>query len=269
MRLVNKIVIGIVLVLALALAGCAGAGAPAPSTGSTPAARAGSGTAAAGASADYVSAALPASHENALPAGTQLALGILRLEDTPQAVTPAQAKTLLPFWQAFQGSALQNQAEQNAVLKQIEGVLTAEQVKAIAAMQLTQDDIRKWMEENGPGPGTPFPGGAPGAPGGRFGDMTDEQQAALRATVEASGGQFFQGPAPDGTPGARGPGNMTDEQRAAFRATVQASGGQFPGGGQGPRARGTPGPGGQVRVFASYRVFVGPLVQMLTERAKG
>ena len=98
MRRDDGIVIGIALMLALA--GCAGTGAPA-------------------APADYSSAALPASYENALPASTQLALGILRLEGAPQAVTPAQAKTLLPLWQAFQGSALQNQDEQNAVLKQI------------------------------------------------------------------------------------------------------------------------------------------------------
>jgi hypothetical protein len=266
----NGMMYVVVVTLALTLAGCGGAGAPAASTGSTPAAAvaaAAGGTPVPGASEEYASAALPASYENALPASTQLALGILRLEGTPQAVTPAQAKTLLPFWQAFQGSALQNQTEQNAVLKQIEGVLTAEQVQAIAAMQLTQDDMRKWMEESGMQagmpPGTPFPGGPGGAPP----DMTDEQRAAFRATAEASGGQFFQG---RGTPGAGGPGNMTDEQRQAFRATVEASGGQFPGGGQRPGARGTPGAGGaggQVRFFSSMRIFVGPLVELLTERA--
>jgi hypothetical protein len=150
-------------------------------------------------------------------------------------VTPAQAKTLLPLWQAFQGSALQNQTEQNAVLKQIEGALTAEQLKAIAAMQLTQDDLRKWMEE--------------------------------------SGMQGGQGPAPRGTPGPGGRlGAMTEEQRAAFRATVEASGGRFPGGGQGPRASGTPeaggpGPAGQGRFFAPYRIFLGPLVELMTQRA--
>jgi hypothetical protein len=207
-------------------------------------------------SAAYTSAALPDSYDNALPAGSQLALGILRLEGAPQAVTPAQARELLPLVQAFQGNALQNQAEQNAVLAQIEDELTPDQLQAIAAMRLTQDDLRQWAEESG----------MQGVPPG----MTGEQRAANQATVEASGGQFLQGeqgPAPGGTPGAGGgPGNMTDEQRAAFRATVEASGGQF------PRARGTPGaggPGGQVRFFSSMRLFVGPLVELLTERAAG
>jgi hypothetical protein len=202
-----------------------------------------------------------------LSSGTQLALGILRLEDTPQAVDQAQAKALLPLWQAFQGNALQNQTEQNAVLKQIEGALAADQVKAIAAMHLTNDDMRKYMEEHEmqvrpPGNGTPGPGG------GDFGNMTDEQRQAFRATAEAGGGQFAQG-------GQGRFGNMTDEQRQAFRATVEAGGGQFPQGAQGERRlplNGTPGPGGpgnQIRFFGSYRIFVAPLVELLTARATG
>jgi hypothetical protein len=254
----NRMMYVVVVTLALTVAGCAGAQAPAASTGSTPAA-------AAGASEDYTSAALPADYENAAPASTQLALGILRLEDTPQAVTPAQAKALLPLWQAFQGSALQNQTERNAVLLQIEGALTAEQVQAIAAMRLTQDDMRQWMEEHGMQIGFPANGG----PGGLPGEMTDEQRAAFQATVQASGGQFYQrgqGPGARGTPGAGGFGNMTDEQRQAFRATAEASGGQF------PAPRGTPGaggPGGGGRFFAPYRVLVAPLVELLTQRAAG
>jgi len=256
MRRNYGMVAGIAVVLVLVAAGCSGVGAPAASSGSTPAAASAGSTAGAGGSADYVSAALPAGYENAMPASTQLALGTLRLEGTPQAVTPAQAKTLLPLWQALQGSALQNQTEISAVLKQIEGTLTAEQLKAIAAMQLTQDDMRKWMDEHGIQSGPP---GTPGPGGGPPGDMTEEQRAAFRATAEASGGRG-------------GFGNMTDEQRAAFRATAEASGGQFPQGGQGPRPGGTPGPGGrggQGRFFSPYRIFVGPLVELLTQRAAG
>jgi len=259
MRRNYGIVAGIAVVLVLIAVGCSGVGAPVASSGATPAAASAGSPAAARGSADYTSAALPAAYENALPASTQLALGILRLEGTPQAVKPAQAKTLLPLWQAFQGRALQNESEQNAVLKQIEGTLTAEQTKAIAALQLTNDDMRKWMDEHGMQfgpPGTPGPGGGPP------GDMTDERRSAFRATAEASGGRG-------------GFGNMTDEQRAAFRATAEASGGQFPQGGQGgqgPRPRGTPGPGGpggQGRFFSPYRIFVGPLVELLTQRASG
>jgi hypothetical protein len=68
---------------------------------------------------------------------------------------------------------------------------------------------------------------------------------------------------------------MTDEQRQAFRATVEAGGGQFfqrGQGGQGPAPSGTPGPGGaggQFRFSAPYRIFVAPLVELLTARAAG
>ncbi len=253
MRCAYGIMIGIALALAVALAGCAGVQAPAAPTSGAPAT---GGNAAPPGSGDYTSAALPVAYENALSANTQLALGILRLEGTPQAVTPVQAKSLLPLWQAFQGSALQDQTEQNAVLKQIEGTLTAEQVQAIAAMRLTNDDMRTWMDEHGMqfrfagAPGTPGPGGGPSG-------MTDEQRAAFQATRQAGGGPSDFG-------------NMTDAQRQAFRATAEAGGAQFfqrGQGGQGPAPRGTPGPGGQGRFFASYRLFVQPLIELLTARA--
>ncbi|MGE5602905.1 MAG: hypothetical protein ACM30E_07625 [Nitrososphaerales archaeon] len=258
MRRIQGIVIGTVVVLVVALAGCSGRAAPAASSGSAqPAAPAGGNSGTPAALSEYASAALPASYDNALPAGTQLALGILRLEGTSQAVTPAEAKTLLPLWQAFQGNALQSDTERNAVLKQIEGSLAADQVKAIAAMKLTNDDMRKWMEENDI---QLRPAGTP-VPGSPSGNLTDAQRQAFRATAEAGGGF------PAGAPG-----NLTDAQRQSFRATVEAGGGQFPPGvqaGQAPGARGTPGAGrtGAGFRFASYRAFVGPLVKLLPERA--
>jgi hypothetical protein len=221
----------IVVLVALALAGCAGALSSAPGQRSS--------TATGAESADYVSTVLPAAYENALPASTQLALGMLRLEGTPQAVTPVQAKALLPLWQAFQGSALLDQGERNAVMKQIEGMLAPGQLQAIAAMQLTGEDVRAWMQEHGVG-GPPQ--GTPGAPVERPGaNLTDEQRTAMRATMEASG---------QGQPGFGG------------------------GQGQGPGARGTPGARGGAAFgrptgagSTQYRVLVGPLVKLLTARA--
>jgi hypothetical protein len=261
MKFTNGIMIGVMALLAVlaALAGCAGAGAPAASTGGTPAPASAGG--AAGAAAEYTSAALPASYENALPASTQLALGIFRLEGTPNAITPAQAKTLLPLWEAFEGNALENQTEQNAVLRQIEGTLTTDQVGAIAALKLTNDDLRSWMEGQGMQAGPPGAAGTPG-PGGARPEMTDAQRQAFQATRQAGGG------APDF-------GNMTDAQRQAFRATAEAGGGRFfqrgqgGQGGQGAGARGTPNPNrpaGQFRMFTSVRIFVAPLVELLSAR---
>lgn len=252
---INGTVIGTAVVLVVMLVGCSAGVAPAASTGADQGAASNRSSGAPAAAAEYISVAFPASYDDALLASTQLALGILRLEDTPQAVTAAEAKTLLPLWQAFQGNALQSDAERNAVLKQIEGALSADQVKAIAGMKLTNDDMRKWAEQNGM---RFLPSGTPG-PGAPGGNLTDAQRQAFRATAEAGGG-----------PGAGAFNNLTDAQRQAFRATVEAGGGQLRQGGQAPGARGTPGPDGNgARFFrdaAPYRIFVNPLVQLLTQR---
>jgi hypothetical protein len=208
----------------------------------------------------YTSAVLGTSYEGALSASDQLMLGTLLLEKTDLAVTPEQAKSLLPLWQALQGGGVTIQAEVNAVLKQIEGTMTQEQLQAIAAMQLTQDDLRAWMEEQGMGAGAPGPGG--GGPGGG-GNMSDEERQALRATAQAGGG--FPGSGPGGSGGEMPPematqqakfANMTDEERQAARATMQASG-DFPGG-----AGGRGSSGGRQANF-----LLRPLIELLTQRA--
>jgi hypothetical protein len=200
--------LGMGLILAAALAGC---GSQAPNTAAV---------ATAGA---YSSAALSTGYENALPATSQLALGILRLEGTDEAVTAAQAGELLFLWQAIGSGALQGDLETNAAWKQIERTMTADQVAAIAAMQLTSEDVTVSMQQMGPGMGAPGvmgnpPAGAnPGGAGG-WGNLTDEQRAAMRATRQAEGqGAMLQG----------GPGNLTEEQMAAMRATAEAGGVTF------------------------------------------
>jgi hypothetical protein len=204
-----------------------------------------------------------------LEASSQLMLGTLRLEGTENAVTPEQAAALLPLWQALQGGVTA-QAEVNAVLKQIERAMTQEQLAAIAEMQLTQEDLRAWMEEQGMGMGGGFPGaggdmseeerqalratveaggmpeGGPG--GGPFGDMSEEERANMRATMEAGG-------MPEGGPGRGSFGDMSEEERASMRATMEASGESMPGrpaGGAGGRQSGP---------------LMTPLIELLIERA--
>ena len=207
-------------------------------------------------SSSYTSEVLDTSYDGALSVSNQLMLGTLLLEETEHAVTPDQAKTLLPLWQALQGGGVTIQKEIDAVLKQIEAAMTSEQLQAIAAMQLTLEDLQAWMEEQGMG------GGAPGAGPGGGGDMSDEEREAARATAQASG----SGGMPPG--GGEMPPematrraefeSMTDEEREAARATMQAGGG-FPGGGPG----GAPGgaPGGRQANF-----LLRPLIELLEER---
>jgi hypothetical protein len=175
---------------------------------------------------------LDTSYEGSLPASTQLALGIVQLDGTENAVTPEQAKALLPLWQVIQSGSLQSDAEMNAVVKQIEGTLAAEQLSAIADMRLTFQDMGAWMQERGLGFGRPQD-----AEGGRgaFGDLNDDERAAMRATRQA-GGQGGFGPGGGGGFGAAGLADMGEEERTSMRATAEASGMTFDrqgGGGRG------------------------------------
>jgi len=219
--------VGLILALTIvALAGCGGQEAPTSEI----------------VSSAYTSDVLDMNYEGALDIGNQLALGTLKLEEVDeqhpvQAVTPEQAKSLLPLWQALQGEVVA-QAEVDAVLNQIEGTMTEEQLRAVTDMQLTQEDMQAWLKEHGLGMG----GGLPGAS-----DMSDEERERLRATAEAGGGR------PEGD----GPfGDLSEEERANMRATMEA------GGGRPDRPGGGPGDGRPVGVL------IGPLIDLLTERAE-
>ncbi|MGC8873927.1 MAG: hypothetical protein ACP5SI_05700 [Chloroflexia bacterium] len=171
-RILGWLVVG--CVIAFLLESCAGGSPTVASTGYD----------------SYTSPNLGTSYPNALPAATQLALGTLLLEGTDQAVTPEQARTLLPLWQALQGRRIQNQAEVEATFRAIEQAMRREQLQAIAAMRLTTKDLATWLEEHAP----LLPPVTPGA-GGPYPEW--------RATLRAGQGWSGAGPWPSGTPGAR------------------------------------------------------------------
>jgi hypothetical protein len=232
--------IGLVMVLAaIVLAGCGGEQAtPAPADE--------------GGGETYASDTLDTSYPGALNASSQLALGTIQLEETEQAVTSEQAASLLPLWQALQGGVTA-QAEVNAVLKQVEGTMAQEQLATIAAMQLTQEDLRAWMQEQGLGAGAGFPGAG--------GDMSEEEREAARATRQAGGGggtwgdQGGEMPPEMATRRAEME-NMSEEEREALRATMQA------GGGAGGRVGTRVATGGR-----QFAVLLNPLIELLTQRA--
>ena len=182
----------------------------------------------------YTSDALDMSYPGALSVGSQLALGTLQLEETENGVTPEQATTLLPLWQALQGGVTV-QAEVDAVLRQIEGVMTPEQLEAIAAKQFTRDDLR--------GLGMP-----PGGGGGQ--GLSPDEQATRQA--ERGGGE---GMPPEAATRRAEMENMSEEEREAMRATAQAGGMS---GGPGGRAGGGPG---------QFIILLDPLIELLTQRA--
>jgi hypothetical protein len=197
----------------------------------------------------YTSAVLDTSYEGALGVSNQLALGTIQLEGTDHAVTPGQATALLPLWQALQGGVTV-QAEVNAVLRQVEGTMTPEQLAAIAAMQLTQEDLRAWMQEQGLGAG----GGFPGTGGAQ------ESSPEVRATRQAESGGGWLPPGgempPEMATRRAEMENMSEEEREALRATARAGGGLSgrPGGGAGAGGR-------------QFIVVLNPLIELLTQRA--
>jgi TolA-binding protein len=92
----------------------------------------------------------------ALPTATQLVIGTLKLEGTEQAVTSEQAKDLLVMWQVYQdlnSSDTAAQEEIDGLVEQIQETMTSEHMKAISAMNLTQQDIFALMQEQGVGMG--------------------------------------------------------------------------------------------------------------------
>jgi hypothetical protein len=147
---------------------------------------------------------LTATHENAVSIEMQLVLGTIKLEGTELAITKDQAGFLIPLWTNFKtisqsmmpapagpgqdpaSSTLppnnaETQAQLEELARQIQTIMTPEQLGYIASLQITQDIARTIMQEQGLTMGNPRPGdggqppqggmlqGTPGAgPDGQF-----------------------------------------------------------------------------------------------------
>ncbi len=158
---------------------------------------------------------------------SQLAVGTLNLKTTSYAVTADQAATLLPLWEglkALSSSTTFSQQEYDALVKQIQGAMSPDQVTAIDGMKLTQADIGKTMQAlglaNGFGGGTnangtPIartPGARPGGAGGGGG----------RGGGGFRGGGFGGGGFGGGIPGGGGFGGGAAQSTPATQATIVA-----------------------------------------------
>jgi hypothetical protein len=161
---------------------------------------------------------------------SQLALGTLKLEDTKNEVTLAQAAELLPLWRMIEGGSLKSDTETSAVLRQIEEKMSGPQLAAINMMELGNEDVRDWMQEQGltmPAPSTSRQGStaAQGTAGsqdsqggpGALQSLSEEDRAKMR--------EEFQ--------------NMTAKERATRMAEMgverpEHSTGARPSGGMGP-----------------------------------
>ena len=170
------------IVLTLLLAACGGASAPA-----TPAAA----PIASGNEATptpVAAAYLKTDYADATNIRNQLALGTLKLEGTANAITAAQAKELLPLWQALvalSGNTTTAEAELTAVQNQITEALQPAQLQAIGALQLTTTQLNAFYAEKGIVMPTPVPG-VTKVPGSGSGIPSADKEAT-RTAAEASG----------------------------------------------------------------------------------
>ncbi len=174
-----------------------------------------------------------------MPVEQKLGFGTLKLEGTPQAVTAKEASDLLPLWKAVKSlsaSDTASPAEIEALYKQIEGAMTAEQVQTIQKMTWTQDDMGAVMSQYGVQFGGPSVSGTP--------------QASSTRTARRSqnNGGFGGGPPPDGGGFPGGPGGF---------------------GGQGFSGTGTPQPGARRAGMGMNSLFIDPLIKLLQTRAGG
>ena len=146
-----------------------------------------------GASATETATSTSAPAAATLPASTTLLLGTLKLNGTAQDVTAEQAAQLLPLWQVYSGlisSDTAAQAEVDALLDQIKAAMTDEQLKAINAMQLTQQDVFAVMQEQGLSMSRPNASSDSGSSG--------SQNNANMGPPDGGGGGMPMGAPPDG-----------------------------------------------------------------------
>ncbi len=251
--MVKKASVVVLVVLGFALAACSSPQAAQANQGSNSGSNqsgqanrgSGSGTNQAGQGNNGGFAARPVSLEDKLLVGT------LDLEATDQAVTAAQAKILLPLWQQVKSLGPQfnpssganssstgssssggsnsssngsssstgsnsSSSDMTTVLNQIQQAMSADQLKAIDAMHLTNTDVESELTELGVSIPTPQASGN-NFSGTPFPTLSADQRAtrvAERQTQAAGGGGGgnggggfggFQGtPSPNGTPGFRG-----------------------------------------------------------------
>jgi hypothetical protein len=84
------------------------------------------------------------SNSTSLTLEEELLVGTFKLESTDLGVSSDQASQLLPLWETLQSLAKSGTAaseEIDAVVSQIEGTMSQQQLDAITAMELTQRDL--------------------------------------------------------------------------------------------------------------------------------
>ncbi len=171
MKFVPRTLLLVIILSAVAVSACS------PAAPATPAAP----TSAAAAAIDITFA-------DAASLRSQLAYGSIKLKDSPNAISPEQAKTLIPLWQALialSGDDTTASEELTAVQDQITQAMTSPQIEAIAKLKITNAELNIFYAQYG----IVLPTLAPGVTKvpGSGASKTEEEKAASRATAAAAG----------------------------------------------------------------------------------
>lgn len=181
-------------------------------------------------------------------------IGVFKIEGTDLAVTAEQAASLIPLWTSMEEYSQQPQPmpagtpaatpdasatpaepvdhseEISALFGQIETVMTADQLAAITKLELNQDAVKTFMDEQGiempagmqPGQnGQPSPDGTPAAnqqPAPQGTPSADQQPASQQGTPAAGGQQ----PGNNGQQGQMGQPESNNAVRVASQSLIDA-----------------------------------------------
>ena len=150
--------------------------------------------------------------DNALSPALQLAVGSLLLEETDLAIDADLAGSLVPYWKLYVSlteSDTTAPEELDALINEIQALMTQDQVSFIAGLELIQEDLMTLVNElgiledlraagtgDGSGADRPegFPAGGGGGQGGGRGaeGMDPELVATMQAEREEDGGGSFR-----------------------------------------------------------------------------
>ena len=142
----KTIIISLVLILAGVLVACTAisgqGGAPAGGPGGQPPSGA-PGQAPSGNSTEQA---------QTMPVESIVGIGIIKLEETDDAIDTETAENLLPLFKALKTLSTNSNtsvAEMTALNRQIKNTLTADQLTAIESLKITSVDVNKLLKENG------------------------------------------------------------------------------------------------------------------------
>lgn len=247
----KKLLTGILIMMVVVLAACS---ASPTETAQITQASAVTEAATVAAAAATTDGTLNANYDSAVSVEQQLLFGILNLDGTDQQIGKEQAASLVSLLTNLQSLSMQNtpaqgaadgaqtdtstqqppeqnsdnQAQVDALVQQMEAVMTTDQLKAISAMQITRDSAAMIMEAKGIMTNSGAPQGSMGAPQGNGdangapaqGDASQGTPPVMNGTPDVSG-QGGQGQPGQGQPGGNGQMGGSMIQPEVLSAVIQ------------------------------------------------